>query len=263
MDAGATACRDAPAPRPDVIRFGTVPVLEILWPESTELNARLRDLILARMASSQGLVDSNVGGWQSERALETWNDPAIAVLLERIRVMVRQLVTVTARDAGADHLEGWHIEAWANVNTRGDLNKSHHHAQGRVSRNLWSGIYYLGAVALAPDDALAGVTRFEDRSSVPKEILRCPDAFERELTVVPEAGLMVGFPATLRHYVTPHAGDRERITIAFNLKHHGFVIPRYPEPDPPTFLWRNLRGPMLVASRARKAARALWRRQSS
>jgi len=65
MDAGATACRDASAPRPDVIRFGTVPVLEILWPESTELNARLRELILARMASSQGLVDSNVGGWQS------------------------------------------------------------------------------------------------------------------------------------------------------------------------------------------------------
>ena len=98
---------------------------------------------------------------------------------------------------------------------------------------------------------------------MPKEILRCPDAFERELTVVPEAGLMVGFPATLRHYVTPHAGDRERITIAFNLKHHGFVIPRYPEPTPPTFLWRNLRGPMLVASRARKATRALWRRQPS
>jgi len=247
----------------DLIEFGTLPVLRYLWPDSEELNARLRALALARMTSSKGLVDSNVGGFQSLRNLETCEDPAIAALLERVSVMARELVALTVRDPTPAHREGWRFELWANVNTRGDLNKSHHHAQGRTSRNLWSGIYYVTDGAYSPDNPSAGVTRFEDRSGVPKEILRCPDPFERELTIVPQAGLMVCFPATLRHYVTPNATDRERITFAFNLKHDGFVIPRYPEPEPPTFLWRNLRGPMLVVTRTRRAIRALWRRNGT
>ena len=259
MNAKAMPACDAAEPHLELIRFAAMPILQCLWAESGALNDSLRRLILARMAGSQGLVDSNVGGWQSERVLETWDDPAIAILLERVGVMVRELVSVTVRGATPEHLEGWRVEAWANVNTRGDLNRSHHHAQGRMSRNLWSGIYYLHDMGSTPGDEHAGATRFEDRSGVPKEILRIPDPFERELTVAPQAGLMVCFPATLRHYVVPHAGDRERITIAFNLKHHGFVVPRYPEAKPPTFLWRNLRGPMLVASRARRAVRAMWR----
>jgi len=242
----------------ELIEFGAVPVLRYLWPESDELNAALRRVVLAKMASSQGLVDSNEGGWHSARDLATWEDPAIATLLERVRTMARELVAATVSSPGSEHLDGWQIEGWANVNTRGALNKSHHHAGGRTNRNLWSGVYYVDDGGLAADVRDAGVTKFEDRSGVPKEILRCPNPFERELTVVPTPGLMVCFPATLRHYVCPHPTGAARITIAFNLKHPGFVIPRYAEPDPPTFLWRNLRGPMLVGSRARRALGRWW-----
>src|SRR5262249_52179690 len=150
-----------------------------------------------------------------------------------------------------EHLEGWRIEGWANVNRRGAFNKAHHHAGGRGNRNLWSGIYYVDEGGLS-SEAGGGLTRFEDRSGVPKEIMRCPDPFERELTIVPQVGLMVFFPATLNHYVMPYEGDADRITIAFNLKHDGFAIPRYPEAEPQSFLWRNLRGPMLVADRLKR-----------
>jgi len=246
---GALSGGSLPEPRAELIEFGAIPVLKYLWPDSEELNARLRQVILAKMAGSSGVVDTNVGGWHSERDLSTWDDPSIAALVERVGRMARELVAVTVSNPLPEHFDEWRIEGWANVNRRGAFNKAHHHAGGG-SNNLWSGIYYVDEGGRHQG---GGVTRFEDRSGVPKEILRCPDPFERELTIVPQSGLMVFFPATLRHAVTRYEGDGDRVTIAFNLKHDGFVIPKYPEPEPPSFLWRNLRGPMLVARALRRS----------
>jgi uncharacterized protein (TIGR02466 family) len=244
----------SPTPRAKLVEFGAVPVLECLWPDSEQLNARLRQVILAKMASSHGLVDTNVGGWHSERDLATWDDPAISILLDRIRAMAREVVGATVGNPLPAHLENWRIEGWANVSPRGAFNKPHDHAGGRGNRNVWSGVYYVGEGSRG-----GGLTKFEDRSGVPKDILRSPELFERELTIEPQVGLMVFFPATLRHYVTPYEGEGVRITIAFNLKHDGFVIPRYSEPEPPSFLWRNLRGPMLVPSRVKQLVARAWR----
>jgi len=68
----ASSSSAAPESRMELIEFGAVPVLRYLWPESDELNAALRRVVLAKMASSQGLVDSNEGGWHSARDLATW-----------------------------------------------------------------------------------------------------------------------------------------------------------------------------------------------
>ena len=48
-----------PEPRAELIEFGAIPVLKYLWPDSEELNARLRQVILAQMAGSSGVVDTN------------------------------------------------------------------------------------------------------------------------------------------------------------------------------------------------------------
>src|SRR5207244_6155001 len=220
----ASSSSAAPESRMELIEFGAVPVFKYLWPESDELNAALRRVVLAKMAGSQGLVDSNEGGWHSERDLATWEDPAIATLLERVRTMARELVAATVSSPGSEHLDGWQIEGWANVNTRGALNKSHHHAGGRTNRNLWSGIYYVDDGGLAADVRDAGVTKFEDRSGVPKEILRCPTPSDRELTVVPTPAPMVCFPPTLRNYASPQPPGRPRIPTASTLAPHRFLI---------------------------------------
>ena len=255
-----TPDRRVGTPEERLVEFGLVPVLQWFWPASEDLNRKLRHVILTRMAASEGLVDTNVGGWHSDRDLATWTDASIAMLLERVRTMARRLVSATVRNPTPAHLENWAIEGWANVNRCGAFNKAHHHAGGLQPRNLWSGIYYVdnGDSDESGTDA-GGLTRFEDRSGVPKEILRCVDPLERELTVIPRPGLMVFFPATLRHYVTRYTGSGDRITIAFNLKHDGFVVPRYPE-ERPSFLWRNFRGPMLLASRVTGPVRRLFER---
>ena len=39
----------------DLVEFGAIPVLKYLWPDSETLNAELRRVIMAKMASSPGV----------------------------------------------------------------------------------------------------------------------------------------------------------------------------------------------------------------
>ncbi|HEY7215113.1 MAG TPA: putative 2OG-Fe(II) oxygenase, partial [Thermoanaerobaculia bacterium] len=130
----------------------------------------------------------------------------------------------TVRDPEPRHLADWSIGAWANVNRKGHSNQTHRHLG---PHSLWSGIYYVSADDIALDGAVTGCTVFEDRSLVPKEILRNPDPFERQHVVRPRNGLLVIFPAGLYHAVEPYSGDGARITLAFNLWNPAFTVPMY------------------------------------
>lgn len=65
-------------------------------------------------------------------------------------------------------------------------------------------------------------------------------------------------PATLRHYVEHYRGNGARITVAFNLRHPSFTIPRYEDMKEPNWRWRNFRGPMLAYSRATRLLKRLF-----
>ena len=190
------------------------------WPDSQALNGALRDLVLNEPRRSQGVKISNVGGWHSAKDLHERSEPCIRELVERIRAMTRDLVYETVDNPLEAHLENWEIEAWANINRRGNYNSAHIHEP----KFVWSGVYYVDPGDVDPP---SGDIKFEDRSGVAKEVLRNADPFEREVAVRPEAGLMIMFPVTLFHYVEPYLGQRPRISIAFNLANPAFTIPVY------------------------------------
>jgi hypothetical protein len=75
--------------------LGTSPIFTHVWPDSDELNAQLRTIVLDRMAVSPGLKKSNCGGWQSERNLQLWGGPAIDRLLERVHAMLHEVLRTT------------------------------------------------------------------------------------------------------------------------------------------------------------------------
>jgi uncharacterized protein (TIGR02466 family) len=238
-----------------------VPVLVHQWTSVEELNAGLRSAILRRWHASRGIEASNVGGWHSERDLQTWDDPFVAALLERIDALTSELVRRLVPAPEPRHLEGWSLHAWANVSGRGDRNAIHvHHNR---PGNLWSGIYYVDDGSDGSTDVGAR-TVFSDVSGAPREILRQPDPFAGEFTIDPRPGLMVLFPASLPHRVEPYTGDGSRITISWNLGHPGFVIPRYVPPRAPwkAWLWENFRGVMLPLGALKNALRHRWLRPS-
>ena len=264
--------------------LGSSPIFTHVWPDSADLNARLRRVVLDRQAVDPGLKKSNCGGWQSERNLQLWGDPAVEELLARLRTMLRAVVRATVADPADALLRGWDVEAWANVNQLGDSVAAHTHSGGV---NLWAAVYYVdtGEPTGAPS---SGFTRFVDMSGIPRPVgrgtapKRLPDPRDgavpggttavvatrqdrcaepgwhgdHDLQVQPEAGKMVFFPATLPHYVTSYEGTDKRITIAFNLRHTGFAVADFDNPHSRgRMLWRNYRGPMLVAYNAKRTLR--------
>jgi uncharacterized protein (TIGR02466 family) len=229
------------------------PLLQYQWPDSDSLNAELREVILAKMreeSSQSSWLGSNIGGWRSPKSLHTWPHPCVANLSARIETLVRGMVARVVDCPDERHLRGWSFDAWANVSYRDVRTASHIH--DHMKNTIWSGIYYVDSGENTSQPS--GVTKFEDRCGVPKEVIRNPDPFEREISILPRPGLMVLFSSRLWHRVEPFHGPGSRITIAFNVSHPGFVVPSYPEPKNSSrgaeqnglrgWMWRNFRGLM-------------------
>ena len=228
-----------------------VPILSYQWPDGARLAGALREVILERRYKTPGVrVSNRGGGWHSENDLQDWSESPVAELKRRILLMTREVVLRTTPQAGREHLEGWQMEAWANVNGFGASNSSHDHLGGN---NMWSGIFYVDAGGVDSSPALGGLTKFEDRSGVPQATTVGTNPFAREQAIVPETGLMVIFPASLRHYVETYRGKNQRMTIAFNLSHTGFVIPTYADQfQVRRWWWRNFRGVMVGLDRVKR-----------
>lgn len=74
-----------------------------------------------------------------------------------------------------------------------------------------------------------------------------PDLKQRDIHMPPASGRMILFPGSLMHSVAVYEGDRPRITIAFNLCHPDFGIPRLDEyPGQLNWMWKNFRGLMIL-----------------
>lgn len=210
--AAGSPAAGSPADQADpVVRAFPTPIFRRLWPDSDDLNAGLRELVLARRAATPSASRSNVGGWQSSHDLMTWGGPHVARLGQYINeafgaAMEAQIGTraFTCRLA---------VTAWANVNLDGDYNRHHTHAN-----NHWSGVYYVDLGTPDPAVVPNGAIEFLDpRPAVGVYDLPGVPGYST-WTLQPQAGEMLLFPAWLRHGVLPFRGGGTRISLAFNLR---------------------------------------------
>jgi hypothetical protein len=251
------------------------PIFVQQWPDTADLNARLREVVLKKRETTPGLKKSNCGGWHSQTDFQLWDDPAVRELLTMLHGMVHDVVRATTGANPVDDPElftDWDVESWANVNQLTDSAAQHTHVGGL---NLWSAIYYVDT-GEANDEVVGGVTRFIDLSGIPRPITgadgaarvrapiaslqdRCglsPVGEQYDLEIQPVPGKMVFFPSTLPHYVTPYLGTGRRITLAFNLRHKDFVVPDAANPHAGRrTMWRDYRGLMMALYRGKQVAR--------
>lgn len=199
------------------------PLFSCLWSESELLNRQLREVILTEEKKSPGLVTSNAGGWHSEKTLQDWDYPCIRTLLARITTLAQESVrrTIGLPDYPKEILDGWTVQAWANVNRNGHFNKYHHHIR---NLNLWSGVYYVDAGNDGRADFVGARIIFADQH---RPELKDRPAVTARYAIMPQSGLMLLFPSSLGHRVEPYNGSRERITVAFNLRHEQFTTLNY------------------------------------
>lgn len=144
-----------------------------------EVVDQLRSIILTQWLTSTTTPTLAVGAWKSPEEFLSWQSEPIRALRGAIR-----------REIGGD------VEptGWAMVGRRGARHPRHHHAWAIVS-----GVYYVD-----PGDRPAPT------------IFEVPGQADVEVEAV--VARLVLFPSQLWHRVDPYAGDRPRVTVAFDIR---------------------------------------------
>ncbi len=193
------------------------PVLKSHPPNADSLNQSLLEAIRERRDAAKGVDRSNIGGWHSSTDMTNWGgEPARRLAEFAVQEVSQHMIDIAA--AGKRQFT-WGIEMWANINGPGDSNQLHCHPGA-----YWSGVYYPDPGG-AEEAGNGGELMLEDPrypkaySTVPDLVLRLADreAMYSQVSIRPAPGLLVLFPAWLRHSVRPHRGSRERVSVAINL----------------------------------------------
>jgi uncharacterized protein (TIGR02466 family) len=188
-------------------------------PAAAAVNTELRQLILAREQAGSNHVHANAGGWHSDFDLLEWPSPAVQTLREWILEAVQHMIGTTLEYVKTVGLNrrfsgSVQLQAWANVSRRHHFHRLHNHPG-----NAWSGTYYVASGTDAEAAANTGGTLelidprpFTEMTYVPG------DPYGQRIPIQPVPGMLVVFPSFLYHFVNPHTGDGERISIAFNAR---------------------------------------------
>ena len=184
------------------------------WPNSERLNVELEEIVRRSEAGNkEGYgVRSNAGGWQSPGNLITWKEPAIDIFRQRIEKLVTNLLQETARDIGRDRSFQLLIDAWANINRKGNYNVVHTHPNC-----MYSGVYYVQPGDPEKTIPYSGLLEILDPREAANYIQIRHSVFDAREFVENVPGRMLLWPSWLKHWVHPYEGEGERISIAFNV----------------------------------------------
>ncbi|MEM7680854.1 MAG: TIGR02466 family protein [Planctomycetota bacterium] len=204
---------DALKPRPIVhkgvmLAFPT-PIAVHQFPDTDALNAHVKQFVLDWRQREPGQQRSNRGGWHSpDKLLPELGEPYANQLAQMFLGLVRH--TFGTLIEGEPQIPQARVEAWANVNDRGDVNEPHIHPGCP-----WSGVYYVDA---EPDKG--GRLYFTDPrpAALMTHHALSPWQISNTPKIEPRPGVMVVFPSFLYHAVEAHDSDRPRISLAFNLR---------------------------------------------
>lgn len=164
------------------------------------------------------MLHSNNGGWQSTDNLFDWTDEVGQILHSEIQALANRMTAVLEETLQRRKLE-WKVQAWANLNRRGNANSLHFHPGA-----FWSGTLCVDDGGIDGRETLGGTIEFVDPRT-PLPLMYRPDlkmAVSGTLTaglserIYPRTGQMLLFPSWLGHRVLPYVGDGNRVSVAFN-----------------------------------------------
>jgi uncharacterized protein (TIGR02466 family) len=188
-------------------------------PEAKDVNSELRSMVLAKARSAPNVQHANVGGWHSGHDLLDWPGEPIVKLRGWIIEAVNHMIGVTMEQMKAGGLHRpfngtLGLYAWANVSRKGNYHSLHNHPG-----SCWSGVYYVDTGGTAsPEYPNSGVIDLHDPRPFTEMTYVPGEPYGQKFPIRPEAGTILIFPGFLYHFVHPHFGEGERISIAFNAR---------------------------------------------
>ncbi len=196
------------------------PVITADVPDVAALTGELRKAISERRSQFRSSERTNLGGWQSDVGMLQWGGDAARQLgMLMVQMCSRFTLDIGQVDPESPRFE-WSAEMWANICPTGIGHESHTHPGA-----LWSCVFYVddGLAEKESPEHAAELVLQDPRNPTPlmyKPDLRWIDGagatYRSDHRIRPRVGQIIAFPSWLAHWVTPHKGERERISIALN-----------------------------------------------
>jgi uncharacterized protein (TIGR02466 family) len=169
-------------------------------------NGRIEKFCYALKEQSSGRTVSNSGGWQSNNL-----DLALPELQELFTTVTRKLNDLHQYFNFAPAMRQSIGEAWININPKGGFNRTHNHPG-----SFFSCVYYVKG---GPDKGnIEFSTPIEAHAyTIHNHMVETHNSFSgHALSIPPQTGDLLVFPAWLHHHVQPNNTDEDRISIAMN-----------------------------------------------
>ncbi len=160
----------------------------------------------AKKKDSVGAIISNCGGWQSSPIDFSKDDDffcnCLFDCLSELPFLKNERVD-------------YKIDAWININKKGDYNIKHNHPTSDLSGVLWIKCpEKCGEIVFTSPYNFVGFKEHELYS----------DKFQKEHSAYlaynfqPKEGFLLLFPSHLEHRVNENQSDEDRISVAFNMR---------------------------------------------
>ena len=198
----------------NVLHEWSTPLAVVDFEGVGELNAGLKEIILqkeAEFAAIPLLPKGTPQYWNRfsqfhrRQGLLDWGGD----LIERLREMIYRATSEFARmEFNIESLQPRRIDAWANVNRKGDWHGLHSHYTR--AGEVISGVYWVSDERDSQSDGLDGHLIYYDPRG-----LSIPERYEKIFKPVP--GRMLLHPSWLSHAVAPHRFEALRISVAFDV----------------------------------------------
>jgi len=191
-------------------------MLQCTIPNAEQANGALLAVILEQEAQHKSQVATTdlTTDYLSQDLLSI-NNPVV----DWLKVCINKTVADYLKNQGHQYEVNWGLQAWANINRRGDYHNLHNHPHSYLS-----GTYYVAVPEVQRlgenqrQDLNPGAISFYDpRPQANMLAIRDDAQIEAEHRVQPQAGLMLLWPSFLHHLVHPNLSDELRVSVSFNV----------------------------------------------
>lgn len=175
----------------------------------------LAQTIQDRRKEHPGLKRSNALGWHSDTEMLQWGGKPAIVLAHKVMEIATSHTSDRGKQ-GESHRFQLSMEMWANVSPPGASNHVHAHPNA-----FWSAVFFVADGGAKDDGHLVLLDpRFPMAQMYNSDLFVVDEHRQAQDTahrIRPQPGKLVLFPSWLLHYVEPHAGTGDRISIAMNI----------------------------------------------
>lgn len=183
----------------------------VIIEDHEHLNATLEKDCYRLKESNTGVSASNLNGWHSTTDLFSRSEESFKEISEHIIAFAQSSVKRIHPNLDLSKYNQ-EMNGWININPPGALNVPHDHPEWEMS-----GTYYVKAPeGNNPQDGCFEFIDPKTNSSLSK--IYNINGVERRYLIKPTAGLLIGFPSYVKHWVRPNNSNSDRISIAWNYR---------------------------------------------